>query len=113
MGKLLQKILWNSLVLIPLIMGFSNATFIESLLAVIGLGLFAFAIGDQFVLRMSNNLVATVADAVLAYLFLLFVSDWLRWTLDGAEILVLIIALGVVEFLFHRALGYEGEWETI
>ena len=48
---------------------------------------------------------ATVADAGLAFVYFWVVAAWMRWTLSLGELIVLALALGVVEWIYHRQLG--------
>ena len=58
------------------------------------------------VLRMSNNSVATIADAVLTFVYLWIVSLITGWSLSFAELLIIAAAVAVVELVFHRQLGF-------
>ncbi|MBO8170954.1 MAG: DUF2512 family protein [Bacillaceae bacterium] len=105
MNRLLRKILMNGIVLVPLLIWFSEATFLTSLIAALVLSGIAYIVGDQLVLRRSNNLVATLTDGVLAFVYLWVVADWLNWNLTFGEIFLISLVLGVVEFIYHRQLG--------
>jgi len=105
MNKLLMKILFNGIVVVPMLMWFAGATFATSSLAAIGLSVLAFLIGDQMILRASNNLVATLADAGLAFAYLWMVAFVFNWDLNFGEIITIVAALGVVEWFFHRYLA--------
>lgn len=95
----------NGIVVVPLLMWFTEATFWGSLLTAVALSAVAYAIGDQLILRASNNTTATLADAAIALLFLWMVASFANWTLSFAELLTIVVAVGVVELIFHRQLG--------
>lgn len=105
LGRLVVKFIANGIVVVPLLMWFSEAGFFASLATALALGLLAYLIGDQLVLRYTNNVVATLSDALLAYAFLWFVADMMDWMLSAGELLVIVVFLGVVEWVYHRYLA--------
>lgn len=66
------------------------------------LTLIAYVIGDQLILRRTNVGIATIADAVLAYVVLWAAGSMMNWDLSAGEILVMSLILGVAEWFFHR-----------
>ena len=105
MNRFVVKLIANAIVVIPLLIWFSEAGFVESLIAALVLAVLAYLVGDQLILRMSNNTVATISDAVLAFVYLWLVAEWMDWNLNLWEILVISVVLGIVEAIFHRYLG--------
>jgi membrane protein HdeD len=105
--KFIIKLIVNGIVVVPLLMWFSQATFFQAVCTAVVLCIIAFLIGDQWILRTSNNTVATIADAVLALVFLWLVAAFMNWDLSFTEILVISLVLGVVEAIFHRFLGHD------
>lgn len=105
LGRLVVKLLANGIVVVPMLMWLTEAGFTASLLTALALGVLAFLIGDQLILRQTNNLVATLADAVIAFAFLWFVADVMDWALTFGELLAIVVVLGVVETVYHRYLG--------
>lgn len=104
--KLFWKALWNGIVTIPLLVWFSKETTVaEALLASLALTVIAYLIGDQMILRSSNNVIATVCDALLAFFFIWLVAYYARWTLSFTELCIVSVGIGVVEFFFHRYLA--------
>jgi len=95
----------NGIIVIPLLMWFTEATFLGALLAAVVLCAIAYLVGDQIILRMSNNSIATIADAVLTFVYLWIVSTLADWSLSFTELLVITAAVAVVEIIFHRQLG--------
>ncbi|QQE76345.1 DUF2512 family protein [Brevibacillus composti] len=105
MNRFLLKLVLNGIVLIPLLYWFTEITIWQSILASVGLTIIAYFIGDQFILRASNNLVATISDAILAAVYLWAVAVIFNWDLNLGEILFTVAILGIAEFFFHRILG--------
>lgn len=109
MNRFLRKLLMNGIVGVPLLMWFTEATLWSSVIAVFVLSVIAYILGDQMILRMSNNTVATVADAGLTFIYFWLVADWMDWSLTIGELSVITLAIGVVEFIYHRQLGEADE----
>ena len=105
LNRFVVKLIANAIVVIPLLIWFSEAGFVESLIAALVLAVLAYLVGDQLILRMSNNTVATISDAVLAFVYLWLGAEWMDWNLNLWEILVISVVLGIVEAIFHRYLG--------
>lgn len=112
MSQFFSKLLMNGVVLVLMLMWLSNATFWGSVFAAIGLVIIAYLIGDQLILRVTNNAVATVADACIAFFYLWLVARYADWTLSLGEILIIAIVVGVVEMIFHRQLGWADRRRT-
>jgi len=106
MMRFLSKLLMNAIVVVPLLMWFTEATFLGALLTALVLSALAYVVGDQLILRMSNNTIATIADALLTFLFLWIVASFSDWSLSFTELLIITAAVGVVEMIFHRQLGH-------
>lgn len=105
MTRFLYKMILNAIVIVPLLMWFTEATFWASLISGIVLSVIAYILGDQIILRLGNNTGATIADAVLTFVYFWLVAGWMDWSLSIGELIVLTLALGVVEFFYHRYLG--------
>jgi hypothetical protein len=111
--KFFIKLLINGIIVIPLLMSFSQATFFQAAFTAVVLCIIAYLMGDQWILRTSNNTVATIADAVLSLIFLWLVAYAMNWDLSLMEIVVISLLLGVAEAFFHRFLkNVDGEKET-
>jgi len=105
MGRFLGKFLLNGIVVVPLLMWFTEATFLSSVVAALVLSVISYVLGDMMVLRFSNNTVATIGDAVLAFIYFWVVSYFMNWSLSFGELVTMVVALAIVEFIFHRILG--------
>lgn len=96
-----------SFVLLYIILGVMyTMTFGEVFLLSLVLGIVAYLIGDLFILPRTNNLVATVADFILAW-------PIIYWFVDGMTAadnpftasLIAALGVGVFEVFFHRYLA--------
>lgn len=106
MGRFLVKFVLDGIILVPFLMWFTEASLFSTIMTALGLTVIAYLIGDQMILRATNNVIATLSDAVLAAVYLWAVAAWLDWNLSWRELLVTVVALGVAEFVYHRYLGF-------
>lgn len=106
MAKFLIKLLVNGIIVIPLLMWFADTTFFSALVAAVLLSAVSYWVGDQMVLRMTNNAFATLCDILLAAVFLWIAADLMDWPLAFWELSTIVILLGIAEMVFHRYLGY-------
>lgn len=109
MGKFLIKAVLNGIVAIFMLMWLSNASFTGSLLTALVLCVLAYLVGDQIVLRLTNNTVATIADFGLAYLILWIAADLNDWTLTFGEIALISLVIALVEIGYHHYLGHRDQ----
>ena len=103
--KLVMKLLVNGIFAVSLLLWFTNATFWEAVVASVILSVIAYFVGDQLILRASNNTVATIVDALLVFAYFWFVAYFLNWNLSIGELLIITLVLGVIEAIFHRYLA--------
>lgn len=103
-SKLIIKLILNGIIVVPLLMTFTEARFTSALITAVLLSLVAFVVGDQFILRVSNNMIATICDAALAFVFLWLTAYMADWSLSTGELLTIVLVLGVVEAIYHRML---------
>ncbi|MCD9023296.1 DUF2512 family protein [Cohnella silvisoli] len=66
--KFVMKWILDGAVVVLLLMYFADVPFIEAVIAVTALTIIAYGVGDQVILRSTNNAVATLADGVLGFL---------------------------------------------
>jgi Protein of unknown function (DUF2512) len=96
----------SSLVLLSVILGlFFDMSFGNIFLITLVLGVVSYVIGDLFILRRTNNIIATLADLGLAFLVIRFMGDALAYGDDGDMFTMsLIAAIGVAlfEYAFHK-----------
>jgi hypothetical protein len=103
--RFLIKALFNAAIVVPLLMWFTEATFWGALLTALAISVVAWYFGDLFVLKASNNTVATLADAGLALVMLWVIADFAEWGLNMAELVITAGLLAVGEAIFHRWLA--------
>lgn len=99
--NILIKLFLNGIVLVPLLSWFTDASLFSIVVNALILSILAYFLGDQGILRASNNTVATIADGLLAFVYLWAVSFFNDWDLSFAELAVTVLALAVVEAVFH------------
>ena len=105
MNLFIRKIIMNGIVVIPMLMWLSEASFLGSLVTSLILSVIAYYGGDQVILRLSNNTIAVIADVGLTFIYLWAVANIMDWALTLGEIFIISLAVGVVEFIFHRQLA--------
>ncbi len=107
--KFVLKWLINGAIVVSLLMYYADVSFWTAAITATALTLIAYAVGDQLILRSTNNTVAAVADAVLAYGVLWIASYQMNWDLSAWELLIISAALGVAEWFIHRYVLNGGE----
>lgn len=105
MNRFLIKLVLNGVIVVGSLLTFTDATWISAILASLGLTVIAYFLGDQLILKATNNITATIADAVVAGVYLWAVSNMLNWDLSFRELFITVAILGIAEFFFHRFLG--------
>ncbi|MED4582457.1 DUF2512 family protein [Brevibacillus choshinensis] len=101
MLRFLIKVVMNGIILVPFLYWYTNATMLSIIVASIVFSVIAYLIGDLLILRASNNLVATVADLILAVFYLGVVSTFMHWSFTWGKLLFTAVVVGVVELLYH------------
>lgn len=112
MNKLGVKLLLNGIAVVPFLVVFTEATWLEAALTSILLSIIAYGIGDLLIYRKTNNTIATIADVGLAYLFLGMAAAVKGWSLSGTELLTLSLAIGILEVFFHMYMRVGDEHTT-
>jgi Protein of unknown function (DUF2512). len=102
MVSFILKWLINGAIVTFLLVYYTEASYLGAFVAATFLTVISYFVGDQFILRMTNNAVATVADAVIAFVFLWFVAAMMNWSLSVGENLAMVIILGIAEAIVHR-----------
>lgn len=105
--KFVLKWILNGVIVTLLLMYFANLTVWTAFITASLLTIIAYFLGDQFILRASNNAVATLSDGVLAIVFLWIAASWMDWPLTFGEILIISAVLAVAEWFLHRFLFHE------
>lgn len=102
MMKFVLKWLINGVIVVTLLMYYADVSLINAAITASALSVIAYFVGDQMILRATNNTVATLADAVLAFMLLWIAALMMNWNLSFGEILVITAILGVAEWVIHR-----------
>ncbi|WP_159888359.1 DUF2512 family protein [Paenibacillus puerhi] len=103
MMKLLLKWIVNGAIVVFMLMyAAENITIWNALVTATALTLIAYFVGDQIILRMTNNLIATISDGLLAFIFLWAAASLMRWNVTTGEIFAIAIVLGIAEWFMHR-----------
>lgn len=103
-SRFFWKLVLNGALVTAMMMWLAGTGFGASLIVAVVIASTSYVVGDKIVLRMTNNLVATLADALMAFLFLWFVAARSDLPYTLGEITLTAIALGIVEFVYHRFL---------
>lgn len=102
MLKFLLKYILNGAIVVVLMLYYTEITFWGAVAAATGLTVLAYFIGDQLILRGTNNFFATVCDFVMAAGYLWLLSYFFDWSLSFGELLIISLILGVAEWFLHR-----------
>ncbi|MDQ0116204.1 DUF2512 family protein [Paenibacillus harenae] len=102
MIKFLLKWLINGAIVVAFLTYYADATFWNAAIAATALTVIAYLVGDQFILRTTNNLFATICDFLLAVVYFGALSYVFDWELSWGETFFLAVLIGVAEWVFHR-----------
>ena len=102
LGKFFVKMLLNGIFIVPLLLYFTQATLTEALLGSYAFSILSYFAIDQFLLRLTGNWIATLADVFLIFAFLWIVENFLlNWSLTYMNMMIIAVAFGVIEFFMH------------
>jgi hypothetical protein len=104
------KLILNSALLIPLLYLLSDASWTEIILFSVVVCIISFFVGDRWILKETNNAVATIADFGLSGFMIWGAVIMLNWDLSNVEIISIAIVFGLVEALYHRVLK---NWDNV
>ncbi|MFD2114640.1 DUF2512 family protein [Paenibacillus yanchengensis] len=102
MIKFLLKWLVNVAVIITTLIYYLNMSFLNAFITATVITIISYVIGDQIILRVTNNVVAALLDAVLCFIILFTASFILQWHLSLLTAIYISLLIGVVEWLLHR-----------
>lgn len=102
MFKLLLKWIVNGAIVVSFLMYYSNATFGTAAVLTTGLTALSYLIGDQMILRATNNGFAAACDVVLTTVYFGLFSSLLELGLSWGEAAFLGLLVGVAEWVLHR-----------
>ncbi|EXX84588.1 hypothetical protein BG53_10925 [Paenibacillus darwinianus] len=100
--KILLKWLVNGGIVVSLLIYYSDVSFWGAVLAATGLTFIAYIMGDQMLLRHTNNTVATLSDFILAAVYLGVLSYFLDWGLNVVETSFISGMVALSEWVLHR-----------
>jgi hypothetical protein len=100
-SKFFWKAFLNGILVVPFLLVFTEASLTQALIAALTLSIVAYVIGDQMILRLMNNGIATVADVGLSFAFLWMAASFMDWSLSFMEMAIMSVAVGVIEYFIH------------
>ncbi|MBN2983660.1 MULTISPECIES: DUF2512 family protein [Cohnella] len=100
--KFLMKWVLNGIIVTLLLYYYSNVGLWTALVAATGLTVISWFVGDQLILRNTNNTLASLMDGVLTAVYLGLLSYLFDWRLTVGAIALISILIAVAEWVFHR-----------
>ncbi|MFG6147694.1 YndM family protein [Halobacillus sp. B23F22_1] len=96
-----------SLAILYMILGVGfDVSFGNVFLITLVLGIVSYVLGDKIILARSNNITATIADAVLAFVVIYMMTDALTVGNTVFEAtLISTISLAIFEYFFHQSVA--------
>lgn len=76
--------------------------FVQILMMSVTVTILAYLIGDLLILSVSNNIVATIADAALVFVLLYFYNYFYPGNITYSEAVAGAVVLAVGEWFFHK-----------
>lgn len=91
-------------IVLEIILGMlTNLYFMEILYVALAVTLVAYVIGDLLILPISNNTVATLADAGLTvFIIYIFNFVWINSIITFTTALIAGVLVGLTEWIFHK-----------
>lgn len=92
------------LILLEIVLSLTTALTIGEIAVIsAAVTILAYLIGDLLILSFSNNFVATVADAVLAFLTIYMFNFWSDYgIITAGDAIISAVVLGAGEWFFHK-----------
>jgi hypothetical protein len=100
--KFIMKWIIDGVVVVLLLMYYANVTFFEAAITATALTIIAYGVGDQVILRSTNNAMATIADGVLGFFILWIAAYSMNWDIKIGQILIIAVILAIAEWFVHR-----------
>jgi hypothetical protein len=100
--KFLAKLVMTGAVISLLLYWYANITVTNSVVVSLLFAIVSWIVGDQLILRYSNNAAATTADVLMSVAYLWIVGAVLNLNLNFGEIVLISAIVGISEWLFHR-----------
>lgn len=102
MGKFIFKWALNGVIVVIFLTYYANMSYLTAALAATVLTIIAYLIGDVYILPRTGDVVAAIADAVLALVYLIVAAILFDWRLNFGEAAVIAAVLGFAEYFYHR-----------
>jgi hypothetical protein len=100
--KFIMKWILDGAVVALLLIYFADVSFLEAAITSTALTIITYGIGDQVILRSTNNAVATFADGVLGFFILWIAAYSMKWAIHLGQILIIAVILAIAEWVVHR-----------
>jgi hypothetical protein len=100
--KFVMKWIINGAVVALLLIYFADVSFLEAAITATALTIISYGVGDQVILRSTNNAVATLADGVLGFFILWIAAYSMNWNINIGQILIIAVILAIAEWVVHR-----------
>jgi hypothetical protein len=97
-----MKWILDGAVVALLLIYFADVPFMEVAITATALAIITYGVGDQVILRSTNNAVATLADGVLGFFILWIAAYSMKWDINLGQILIIAIILAIAEWVVHR-----------
>lgn len=100
--KFLFKWVLNGIIVTLMLAWYADVTYLTAFFTASVLAVIAYLGGDLLLLPRSNNTAATIADFVLAAVYLGAVGYYFDWSLSFGEIIIISALVAWAEWLYHR-----------
>ena len=111
LGAIIIKFVMIAVILEIILMLMTSLSFASILLVSLGVTVLAYLIGDIWILRKTNNIVATISDVILSLVVILLFNLFYRPGISfGAAILSAVI-IGIGEYFYHKFIARSFHWE--
>jgi uncharacterized protein YebE (UPF0316 family) len=100
--KFILKWLLNGAIVTLLLMYYADVSFLNAFITASVLTIIAYVVGDQLILRATNNTIATLADFMLAFVLLWIAGESMNWEITLGEIFIISLLVAISEWMFHR-----------
>jgi hypothetical protein len=97
-----MKWILDGAVVALLLIYFADVPLLEAAITATALAIITYGVGDQVILRSTNNAVATLADGVLGFFILWIAAYSMKWDINLGQILIIAIILAIAEWVVHR-----------
>jgi hypothetical protein len=99
--KFVMKWILDGAVVVLLLIYLADVPFFEAAITATALTIIAYVVGDQIILRKTNNAVATFSDGVLGFFILWIAAYSMKWDINLGQILIIAVGLAIVEWVVH------------